>query len=290
MAGGKKKKKPLSNPARGFATTSIASKPRADISDSATNTETTPKPDNLSGSQTVAGTILAASSDVDHPTQVSAQISPEDFEKQLDQSELQSLVDKHSQKSKRDATRQVARLQTDRRLLRSQADLLNTRKWLPPELMEEILDVIVVDGRSAVHSAVQDNPSKQKPLSEEDLIIKLWILQQTLDGAGFHIDKVKLAVEYILATSDQVTVYKDSVWGLEESLEWLARECLRDQLPDYENSHRKLKSLRSQTGMCQFLFRNFVFIAHKISSRFSHRKPFAIWNEHAAEICKKSRG
>ncbi len=31
MAGGKKKKKPASNPARGFATTSIASKPKAEI-------------------------------------------------------------------------------------------------------------------------------------------------------------------------------------------------------------------------------------------------------------------
>jgi ATP-dependent RNA helicase DHX29 len=198
MAGGKKKKKPASNPARGFATTSIASKPRADISDLATNIETAPKTDNPSASQTGAGTILAASSDVANPTQVLAQTSPEDFEKQLDESELQTLVDKHSQKSKRDAARQIARLQTDRRLLRSQADSLNTRKWLPPELMEEILDVIVVDGRSTIHSAGQDNPSNHKPLSEEDLIIKLWILQQTLDGAGFHTDKVKVAVDYIL--------------------------------------------------------------------------------------------
>ena len=192
------------------------------------------------------------------------QISPEDFEKQLDESELQTLVDRHSQKSKRDAARQIARLQTDRRLLRSQADSLNTRKWLPPELMEEILDVIVVDGRSVIHSAGQDNPSNQKPLSEEDLTIKLWILQQTLDGAGFHADKVKLAVDYILAISDKVTANKDSVWGLEESLEWLARECSRDQLPDYEKSHRKLQSLKPQTGMFRSLFRYFVFLAYKV--------------------------
>jgi ATP-dependent RNA helicase DHX29 len=252
MAGGKKKRKPASNPARGFATTSIASKPRADISDLATDIENAPKSDTPSASQTGGGTILAASSEVANPTQVPAQISPEDFEKQLDESELQTLVDKHSQKSKREVARQIAKLQTDRRLLRSQADSLNTRKWLPPELMEEILDVIVVDGRSAIHSAGQDNPSSQKPLSEEDLIIRLWILQQTLDGAGFPADKVKFAIDYILVISDKVTTNKDSVWGLEESLEWLARECSRDQLPDYENSHRKLQSLRSQTGMSQF--------------------------------------
>lgn len=288
MAGGKKKKKPASNPARGFATTSIASKPRTDISDLATNIETSTKPDNPPTGQTGAGTTLAASSEVDNPTQAPAQISPEDFEKQLDESELQTLVDKHSQKSKRDAARQIARLQTDRRLLRSQADALNTRKWLPPELMEEILDVIVVDGRSMIHSAGQDNPSNHKPLSEEDLTIRLWILQQTLDGAGFHADKVKLAVDYILSISDKVTANRDSVWGLEESLEWLARECSRDQLPDYENSHRKLQSLRSHTGTSQALFKHFAFLAYKISSRFSYRKPFAVWNEYATKTCRKS--
>jgi ATP-dependent RNA helicase DHX29 len=283
MAGGKKKKKPASNPARGFATTSIASKPRADISDPVTSAETPPKPDNPSASHTAAGTILAASSDANNPTQVPAQISPEDFEKQLDESELQGLVDKHSQKSKRDATRQIARLQTDRRLLRSQADSLNTRKWLPPDLMEEILDVIVVDGRSAIHSVGQDSLSSQKLLSEEDLTIKLWILQQTLDGAGFHTDKVKLAVDYILATSDHVIVNKDSVWGLEESLEWLARECSRDQLPDYESSHKKLQSLKFQTGMFRCQSRHFVFLAYMISSRFSYRKPFSFWDEYATK-------
>jgi ATP-dependent RNA helicase DHX29 len=270
MAGSKKKKKPASNPARGFATTSIASKPRADISDSVTGTESPSKSDNPSASQTATGTILAASSDVTIPTPGPAQLSPEDFEKQLDESELQSLVDKHSQKSKRDAARQITRLQTDRRLLRSQADSLNTRKWLPPELMEEVLDVIVLDGRLATHSVNQDSLSSQKPLSEEDLTIKLWILQQTLDGAGFHTEKVKLAVDYILASSDHVTANKDSVWGLEESLEWLARECSRDELPDYENSHKKVQSLKSQTGTSHFCSRHFVFLAYKISSRFSY--------------------
>lgn len=288
MAGGKKKKKPASNPARGFATTSIASKPRADISDLATGIETSPEPSTPSASQTVAGTNFAASSDVNNPTQAPTQISPEDFEKQLDESELQTLVEKHSQKSKREAARQIARLQTDRRLLRSQAGSLNTRKWLPPELIEEILDVIVVDGRSAIHSAGQDNTSSQKPLSEEDLTIRLWTLQQTLDGAGFHTDKVKLAVDYILTISDKVTSNKDSVWALEESLEWLARECSRDQLPDYENSHKKLQSLKSQTGTSQVLFIHFVFLAYKISSRFSYGEPFTVWNEHATKICWKS--
>jgi ATP-dependent RNA helicase DHX29 len=254
MAGGKKKKKPASNPARGFATTSIASKPRAEISDSATSVETLPKSDAHSGNTSGTGTTLAATSEVDTSTKLPTQISPEDFEKQLDESELQSLVDKHSQKSKRDAARQATRLQTDRRLLRSQADSLNTRKWLPPELMEEILDVIVVDGGSAAHSTSQENSSAQKSLSEEDLTIRLWTLQQALEGAGFQKSKVRLAVDYILAISNKIIANKESVWGLEDSLEWLARECSRDQLPDYENSNKKLQSLKSQTGRSKITF------------------------------------
>lgn len=246
MAGGKKKKKPTSNPARGFATTSIASKPRAEIPNPATIVDDLPK---LDGSTAGTGTTAAENSDTQNSTKLSTHISPEDFEKQLDESELQSLVDKHSQKVKRDVGRQVARLQTDRRLLRSQADALNTRKWLPSELIEEILDVIVIDNRSANHLTSQDTSSTRKSLSEEDLIIKLWVLQQTLDGAGFQKDKVRLTIDYILAISDKIIANKDSIWGLEESLEWLARECSRDLLPDYENSNRKLHSLKPQTGM-----------------------------------------
>lgn len=248
MAGGKKKKKPASNPARGFATTSIASKPRAELSDPAAGVDTVPKSDASLGSiKTAAGTTSAENADVVTSTNLPTRVTPEEFEKQLDESELQSLVDKHSQKSKRDAARQAARLQTDRRLLRSQADSLNTRKWLPPELIEDILDIIVVDGRSATRSVSQENPSAQKTLSEEDLTIKVWILLQTLDEAGFQKDKVRLAVDYILTISDKIIANKDSIWGLEESLEWLARECSRDELPDYENSNKKVQ-FKSQTG------------------------------------------
>jgi ATP-dependent RNA helicase DHX29 len=247
MAGGKKKKKPATNPARGFATTSIASKPRAETTDEAPS-ETVPKPVALPGSTIGAGTASAAPADIGKTTNLPTQISPEDFEKQLDESELQTLVNKYSQKSKRDSARQVARLRTDRRLLRSQAESLNTRKWLPPDLMEEILDAIVVDSRAVPHSATQDGSSVQKPLSEEDLTIKLWTLQQTLEGAGFPKDKVRLALDYILEISEKIISNKDSMWGLEESLEWLARECSRDELPDYENPKKKLQASKFQTG------------------------------------------
>lgn len=234
MAGGKKKKKPVSNPARGFATTSIASKPRAEIA------EITPTSDvQTKNSEPFKPTSEAPLSDRPAETAApdTANLTPEEFEKQLEEAELQNIVEKHAQKSKRDATRQIVRLQTDRRLLRSQAEPINTRRWLPPELMDEILEAVAVDSRSAVAS---ESATAQKPLSEEDLIIRLWTLQQTLAGAGFGEGRVGDAIEYILTTADKVLFgNKESVWGLEESLDWLARESPREDLPDYDHVQKK---------------------------------------------------
>lgn len=247
MAPGKKKKKPASNPARGFATTSIASKPKAE----------TAGPEQVPTPSTDPQVPLEAnenkpteSSGLGSETTVAADknLSPEEFEKQLEEEELQLYLDKHAQKSKRDALRQKTRLETDRRVLRGQADNLITRRWLPPELMEEILDLIQAEGRFA--GQTNDNINTAKQVSEEDLTVRLWTLQQTLAGSGFKEDKVVLALRYVLDISDKISAgNKDAIWGMEESLEWLARECSREDLPDYENWQRKGPMIsRSQTG------------------------------------------
>ena len=245
MAGGKKKKKPASNPARGFATTSVASKPRIEVAEIIPSGES---PDTQSEQQKDETTT----ENLPTPATtggIAPQLTPEEFEKQLEESELQVLVEKYSQKAKRDAARQITRLQTDRRLLRGQADSLNTRKWLPPELMDEILDVVTAENRTLGPSAT-DSSTTPKPLTEEDLTIKLWTLQQTLDGAGFPDDRVCMLLTYVLSISDRmVSGNKDSIWGLEESLQWLARECSRDELPDYESWQTKsLLPLKLQLG------------------------------------------
>lgn len=237
MAGAKKKKKPASNPARGFATTSIASKPRAETTDTAPNGELLGEASENNPEDTKNNSTVPKGANEANPKQ---ELSPEEFEKQLEESELQILVDKHSQRAKREASRQVTKLQTDRRLLRSQAEFLNTRKWLPPELMDEILDAIMAESRSAGQVVNYDASVTLKVSSEEDLTIRLWTLQQTLEGAGFHTDKISQVISYVLGVSDRINSgAKDTIWGLEESLDWLARECARDELPDYDNWQRK---------------------------------------------------
>ncbi|OAA66639.1 ATP dependent RNA helicase [Niveomyces insectorum RCEF 264] len=241
MAGNKKKKKPVANAARGFATTSIASKPRADPTEDADSpaapTAGKGKDGSLVGKgPAVQGAATAAGETAaEHPSSAAqASLSPEDFEKQLEESELQLLVEKYAQKVRRDAQRQKTRLETDRRLLRAQAEPINTTKWLPQELMDHILDLIQSESRFAASSVNSDAASGGKLLPEEDLTVKLWTLQETLVTAGFPESKVQSVLKHVLDISAQISSGgKDAIWGLEEALEWLARESSLDELPDY---------------------------------------------------------
>jgi ATP-dependent RNA helicase DHX29 len=238
MAG--KKKKPAANPARGFATTSVASKPRPE----AVNPESKPaqqpgKPiSGVSPSAKQDAPPSGSAADTNPEAGQAAQekpLSPEEFERQLQESELQLLVEKYSQKIKRDALRQRSRLDTDRRLLRVQADSVNSIKWLPPELMDQVLDLVQAEGRFATAGLSSENASAGKMPSEEDMITKLWTLQHTLLSAAFPQDRVHAVIQHILDIAPSVSSpAKDSIWGLEEAFDWLARECAVDELPPYE--------------------------------------------------------
>lgn len=250
MAGAKKKKtKPTANPARGFATTSIASKPRAEVNEPAQTAAEGGKlpsdaPPTSSSRDPNAPPSDPSSDSKPNTSQQKQTLSPEEFERQLEESELQLLVEKHAQKVKRDAQRQKSRLETDRRLLRGQAESLNTRKWLPQELMDHILDLIQAESRFGASSFTSESTSSSGKLpSEEDLVVKLWTLQLTLTSAGFSDDRVKSVLQYVLDIAANINgMTKDSIWGLEEALDWLARECTRDELHDYDYRGRTTKS------------------------------------------------
>lgn len=239
MAGKKKTKKPAANPARGFATTSIAAKPRVDTVDSADETAGSLKND---AAPVATNNAQSAAKGKDVVTGVDGSnngaektLSPEEFEKQLEESELQLLVEKYAQKVKRDVQRQKVRLETDRRVLRGQAETVNTKKWLPPELMDHVLDLIKAESRFAASSTSSELASGGKILQEEDLTIKMWTLEQTLAASGFHGDKIQSVLQFVLDIAPNVsTSNKESIWGLDEALEWLARECGKEDLPEYD--------------------------------------------------------
>ncbi|KAI0018682.1 helicase associated domain-containing protein [Xylariomycetidae sp. FL0641] len=250
MAGAKKKKsKPAANPARGFATTSVASKPRAEAPEpAATATKDATASTAVSKSEYAAAATVqspSAANATDDPAQKKKPeeaLSPEEFERQLEESELQVLVEKHAAKVKRDALRQKTRLETDRRLLRSQAEPLNARKWLPQELMEHILDLVQAESRVATSTLSFDSPSNTKLPAEEDLVMRLWTLQQALSAAAFPEEKVKAVIRHVLDTAMNIgAANKENIWGLEEALDWLARDCSKEELQDYDYKGRPNK-------------------------------------------------
>lgn len=246
MAGKKKSKKPAANPARGFATTSLPSKPREVTEDVATpkaNTADTSKT-NAQASKDAPATNGSTAPSEAAKAAPEKTMSAEEYEQHLEESALQLLVEKHAPKVRRDALRQRTRLETDRRLLRGQADSINAKKWFSPEMLNEAFDVIRAETRFAASSITSEGASSRLP-PEDDLIIKLWTLMETLDGADFPSDKIQPALKFILDIAPNIpaTARSDSIWGLEEVLDWLARECSKEELPDYSGRAKK-----SQTG------------------------------------------
>ena len=249
MAGGKKKKKPAANPARGFATTSVASKYRQEEAEDAADAAGGPSKENAPPSAAQPNAKTASGKTASGPAAAgpTKELSPEEFERQLEESELQLLVEKYAAKVRRDAQRQRGRLETDRRLLRGQADAINTKKWLPQDLVDQLLHVIDGESRFSSSGISSESHATAKPLPEEDVTMKLWTLQLTLAAAGFPAPRIQAVLQHILDVySTILPPQKDLIWGLEEALDWLARECAVEELPDYD---KRAPQIGKQPGM-----------------------------------------
>ncbi|EME42186.1 hypothetical protein DOTSEDRAFT_175071 [Dothistroma septosporum NZE10] len=237
-AGNKKKKtKPAANPARGFATTSVASKPKPETASGDTSA-------NTPGVATPADKISAPATSVEALPQSRQsesrdlhELSPEELEAQLEASELQQFVDKHGPKVKKESIRQVARLQTDKRLLRGQADYLSVKDWLPEELMQQILDLTLDDLRRD-----SDSFKKNKLPVGDDLIAKVWQLRSTLLDLDLPLARVNEVLGWLVSNppAENASNYG---WGIDECFEWLSLHYGSDELQDYD--FQKPKSLNA---------------------------------------------
>ncbi|AEO59389.1 hypothetical protein MYCTH_2307634 [Thermothelomyces thermophilus ATCC 42464] len=244
MAGKKKTKKPAANPARGFATTSIASKARVDPAEASGDSTPASKANKAAPPTNDAPPTAPRNTSTETGGKAQEkQLSPEEFERQLEESELQLLVDKYAQKVRKDAQRQKTRLETDRRLLRGSAEPISAKKWLPQELMDHILDLIQAEGRFAASSVSSEGAASRLP-PEEDLIIRLWTLQETLQILGFPEQRIQPALQFVLDIAPNIPYNSrsESIWGLEEVLDWFARECSKEELPDYSGRKTGAKS------------------------------------------------
>ncbi|GIJ98894.1 hypothetical protein Aspvir_001016 [Aspergillus viridinutans] len=232
----KRKKKPASNPARGFATVSIPSKPKS--VDSTTPASTVDSRSVTESDRPTPAEPSQPPSEKREPSSLQ-NYSPEELEKHLENAELQLLVEKLAAKCKNDAARQVTKLETERRVLRQQAVSLSLLEWLPKEAQGLILSLAEAEERE-----ISPPSSLKKSSSEEELYMRLWTLRETLMRLGFPEVKVEEALKHVLLylPGTSTSSNRDVVPNLDESLDWLAMHCLPAELPSYTQSSAQTRN------------------------------------------------
>ena len=232
MAG--KKKKPAANPARGFATTSVASKPKPEKPEDASSVE----PSGVNTPSTKAGTPATKknkSSDTKKDAERELhELSPEELEAQLEASELQQFVEQYAGKVRKESSRHVSRLQTDKRLLRGQSEYMSVRDWLPKELMQQVVEYATQGNNNESSGATKRTLPKG-----DDLVSKVWQLRLCLTGLEITHERVDDAVAQVLSNppADDAS---GQPWGLPEALDWLSWNCNNDEMNDYDYEKPKI--------------------------------------------------
>ncbi|PWY70412.1 ATP dependent RNA helicase [Aspergillus heteromorphus CBS 117.55] len=232
----RKKKKPASNPARGFATVSVPSKPKTAESSAPVSAA-----DSKSVSESERPTPAEGAQPTVEPTQEAASSSslqnytPEELEKHLEDAELQLLVEKYASKCRSDAARQVTKLETERRVLRQQSVSINLLEWFPTEVLNSILSLAENEERELSPVPGREAGGQKKPISEEELYMRLWTLKETLLKLGFPEDKVNESLKHLLVyfSGNFATTNREVVCNLDEALDWLAMHCTPKELPSY---------------------------------------------------------
>lgn len=225
MAPNKKKKKPAGNPARGFATTSIASKPKQEKTAAPKEEAAVPKQETAVSLEPVSQTPQSK------PSRTEVEQTPEELEAQLERDELQLLVEKHASKARRESRRQALKIQTDRRVLRGQSESVTVHDWLSKDIMENIISL--AQAESTDSNLRQGQHSLLKILSEDDAISKLWMLDLTLRDLGFSSSHIEPVLRWVCANAVNVDT-PAGIWGLQEALEWLALGHCDDSSFSYE--------------------------------------------------------
>lgn len=223
MAPNKKKKKVVSNPARGFATVSIPSKTVDQIPP---EVKESPEILPLDGKCVRKEKIDASS--LEHGASDLQHMSPEELEKHLEEAELQSLLDSHGSRSRKDIGRQIARLETERRSLRQSGMTLETESWLH-DVLEDILELA-----RSTSSDLKASKTADECVNEMDLSVRLWNVQETLKS--LHFRNIEGALKYLIQRSSVIakTVSNPLIWGLDEAVDWLALYSDPTDLPSYQ--------------------------------------------------------
>ena len=262
----KKGKKPAANPARGFATTSSAAKPRAPAEDDAPGAESeTIDPASQPAKPAAPNEPPASAQEPAAPARAPADVTPEQLEAQLEDAELELFVDKYGARAKQDAQRHVARLQTERRLQRAQAERLHLDAWIGEELHEQMLGM--VDAERAPPRG--SDAAADAPDAVTDVVVhRAWTLRRALQGLGFPDDRTDEAIcrnfgELVSRGEPESRASRESLWGLESCLDWLVVTYGRGGLPNYDSQ----KSMREEKSPANALDGSFIALGMVLRPR-----------------------
>lgn len=245
----KKKKKPASNPARGFATVSTPSKPKPEATQTESPATGESKATPESEPQSARPEERTADASAPQATSSLQNYTPEELEKHLEEAQLQIFVEKYATKCKNDAARQATKLENERRVFRQQSVTLGLLEWLPAEIQDTIFDLYSTEEHESL--AANGKTSVRQAGSEDELYSKLWVLKETLLKLDFPENRVEDALKHVLQyfAGNSTSAGRDVVWNLDEALEWLAVHCDKKELPSYTQTNaRQLKDADAVTS------------------------------------------
>lgn len=265
----RRKKKLSANPARGYlAEYSNPPKPKpkdtataapgATAADADTATTTTTTTDTTAATSSITtpvngkaeqGNVKSTEGEKSTPAQTQTrgngpaldELSPEELEAHLRDAELHSIIDQYGAKCLNDSSRQISKFETEKRLLRGQAMNLNIVDWLPPALLDEVINLEKAEVQRLMDQSLPAGDEDSTSSLETEACVKLWILRETLLGLGFKEDSVEdvLPKVFYLTPRDAASTSRETVWGLESAIKWLALYSSPEDLPSYRTASVK---------------------------------------------------
>ena len=236
MPSNKRRKKPVNNSARGFATTSTPSKSKVDDDRGKDIAEPITESENLDLNKDECNNPLKAIVTEELQKELH-ELTAEELESHFEESNLQLLLEDHGEKCTKDASRQYNRLITEKRVLRLQSERLEVRSWLSDEYIQEILDLLKAQTNPDNLNNESVRALIDSDISESDLVVKLWALEKTLGRLGFKQDLIRLVLQSLLKRrqSTQLNTGKESIWGLDDCFDIITLLCNLKETPSYEH-------------------------------------------------------
>ncbi|KAF3930919.1 hypothetical protein ABW19_dt0207407 [Dactylella cylindrospora] len=217
MAPKNKKKKPASNPARGFATTSMPSKAKIQQEEEEKARLAAEEEEKVQAEAAAAAAREEGGrlSDIAQAKPDDGQLTPEEYAAQLEENELQEFLEKNGEKVLREAKRVATKFESERRTLRAVNNPGCTPFTAGSWLEEKDIENILQRGRGDLNARLTVNPP-----DETAYTLEIWKLYTTMTELGFK----------EMHTKEVITM---GISSPEDAIEYLVLSYPEEELPTF---------------------------------------------------------